>query len=591
MRAAQSSYGRHKLELIAVACTLTTAMLLLLFPAFHSTSQWTLRHPAILTLSVTILVAFGRVILLQRRILLQTSALRQAGQKAKAIQDLSAAMRQVTLKKDFSGRVKVPESDEIAPLAIAFNNMLTELELRDVAKQKAEDKLHLQALTDELTGLPNRRLLSDRSAQALAIARREQNIVAVLYVDLDGFKLVNDSLGHVVGDTLLSLVAERLQERIRHSDTLARLGGDEFAIVLTKLMSRDDAGRVAKSLLDVLAKPFFIESHEITISASIGISIFPEHSTEASDLLQQADSAMYTAKRNGKNQMVYYTAELGSVVRERVSLENQLRGAIARGEISVHYQPEFNIVTGQLVRFEALARWTHPTLGSISPCKFIPVAEESGLIIPLGAHIMERACAEAARWQRFSPDPIQVAVNVSSLQFTRETFVEEVQGVLNSTGLAACLLQIELTESVMLTGPERAAETMKTLRSLGISVAIDDFGTGYSCFSYLPRLPFNALKIDRSFVKELESRVETKALVQSLIALAKNLSMQVIVEGIETQEQLALIRKLGGNEVQGYLLGKPTPEPTTHLCKPNPVLNRNEAELVSHQEHRTIVHI
>ena len=538
-------------------------------------SWWNLRHTGMVLLSllVAVLATFGWVMLLQQRIRTQTAALSQASDKARAIRELSTAMQDVSTQQDFSRRVIVPENDEIAPLAKAFNRMLSELRLRDIAKRKAEDKLQYQALTDELTGLPNRRLLSDRLAQTVAVAKREQNTVAVLYIDLDGFKLVNDSLGHIIGDVLLSLVAERLKERIRHSDTLARLGGDEFTVVLTNLSTRDDAGRVARSLLDVLAKPFFIESHEITIGASIGISIFPEHGTDAIDLLQQADSAMYTAKRNGKNQMVYYTAELGSLARERLSIENQLRGAIAREEISVHYQPEFDIATGRLIRFEALARWTHSTLGTISPGKFIPIAEESGLIVSLGAHIMERACAEAVNWQSLSPQPVQVAVNVSSLQFMRETFVEEVKGVLSRTGLAPRLLQIELTESVMLTGPERAAEIIKTLRSLGISVVIDDFGTGYSCFSYLPRLPFNALKIDRSFVKELDSRVETKAMIQSLVALAKNLSMQVIVEGIETPEQLSLIRKLGANEVQGYLLGKPTPEPAAQLCKKNPVLD------------------
>lgn len=499
--------------------------------------------------------------------------LRQAKLKRKSIQDLSAAMHEVTLNKDFSRRVAVPESEEVAPLAVEFNNMLAELRLHDIAKQNAEDKLQRQALTDELTGLPNRRLLSDRLAQTLAIAKREQNIVALLYIDLDGFKLVNDSLGHIVGDTLLSLVAERLQERIRHSDTLARLAGDEFAVVLTKLATRDDAARVAKSLLDVLAKPFLIEGNELTIGASIGISLFPDDATDAVDLLQQADSAMYTAKRNGKNQMIYYTRELGSQVRERLGLEVQLRGAVNRGEVNVHYQPEFDIVTGRLIRFEALARWTHPTLGTISPSKFIPVAEETGLIVALGAYILERACAEGVSWQSISSNPVQVAVNVSSIQFMHENFVAELTAILKRTGLPPGLLQIELTESVMLSGPERAAETMKTLRGLGIGIAIDDFGTGYSCFSYLPRLPFNALKIDRSFVNELESRVETKAMIQSLVALAKNLGMQVIVEGIETYEQLALIRKLGGNEVQGYLLGRPTPDPASQLCRPNPVFS------------------
>ncbi len=530
---------------------------------------WTAQH-AIVVLSISFLVivlTFAWITMLRRRVRNQIIALQKAKEKAAAIRELGSAMQEVTLQKNFSGKVAIREDEEIALLGIEFNKMLAELQLREIAKQKAEEKLQYQALTDELTGLPNRRLLSDRLSQILAIAKRERNIVALLYIDLDGFKLVNDSLGHLVGDMLLAKVSERLQSRIRQSDTLARIGGDEFTVVLAKLSCKEDAGRVGNSLLDVLSRPFFIENHEITISASIGISLFPENGADGIDLLQQADSAMYTAKRNGKNQMTYFTTELGSMVRERLSLESQLRGAIARNEIAVHYQPEFDIVSGRLIRFEALARWNHPTLGTIPPTKFIPIAEESGLIVPFGAYIMERACADAVTWQLMSADPVQVAVNVSSLQFMRDTFVQEVTEILNHTGLKPDLLQIELTESVTLKGTERAAQIMQELRTLGVSIAIDDFGTGYSCFSYLPRLPFNALKIDRSFVKELEVRTETKAMVQSLVTLAHNLGMQVIVEGIETNEQLAMIKRFGGNEVQGYLLGRPTPDPIAHLSK------------------------
>ena len=262
---------------------------------------------------------------------------------------------------------------------------------------------------------------------------------------------------------------------------------------------------------------------------------------------------------------MYFTPDLGSSVRERLNLENQLRGAIARGEIHVHYQPEFDVSCHRLVRFEALARWTHPTLGVIPPDRFIPVAEESGLIVPLGAYIMERACAEAVKWQAITPYPIQVAVNVSSIQFKRDHFVEEVTSVLNYTGLRSDLLQLELTESIMLSGVHRAAETMKRLRALGVSLAIDDFGTGYSCLSYLPVLPFDALKIDRSFVKELDLKPENGAMIHSLVALAHNIGMRVIVEGVEKPEQLDLIRKFGGNEIQGYLLGRPIADPASQL--------------------------
>ena len=531
-------------------------------------SWWTTQHSlAVLGIMVSgVLVAFGWGTMLQRRVRRQNDALLRATEKAEAVASLAAAMQNVTLVNDFTARVAISGNDEIAQLGAGFNKMLTELEQRDLAKLEAEAKLQNLALTDELTGLPNRRLLSDRLTHTLALARRERRIVAVLYLDLDGFKLVNDSLGHTIGDILLGEVAQRLQSRIRQADTLARIGGDEFTVVLAGLHTKDQAELVAHTLLDALAKPFLIENHEITVGASIGISLFPETANDGVDLLQQADSAMYAAKRNGKNQVMYFTPELGSSVRERSSLENQLRGAVLRNEMSLHYQPEFDVLTHRLIRFEALARWTHPTLGTIPPSKFIPIAEESGLIVPIGAYLMEHACREAAKWQNLGPYPVGVAVNVSSLQFGRPTFVEEVAEILASTGLNPELLQIELTESVMLRGAERVSQTMKQLRALGVSLAIDDFGTGYSCLSYLPRLPFNALKIDRSFVNELESRSEIRAMVHSLVTLAHNLGMQVIVEGIETPRQLELIKKVGGNEVQGYLLGRPTANPASQIA-------------------------
>jgi diguanylate cyclase len=376
---------------------------------------------------------------------------------------------------------------------------------------------------------------------------------------------VNDSLGHPIGDLLLFQVASRLRSRVRQSDTLARVGGDEFTVILASLHKQEEAALVARSLLDSLAKPFLIEDHEITIGASIGISLFPDHGAAGTDLMQQADSAMYAAKRNGKNQAVYFSSDLGLLVRERMNLETQLRGAVARGEIAVYYQPEFDVASGRLVRFEALARWFHPVLGLIPPVKFIPIAEESGLIVPLGAYIMERACYEASQWQPLAPHPVQIAVNVSSIQFSRDSFEEEVVATLKRTGLKPELLQIELTETVMLGAVERSAEKMRRLRSLGISLAIDDFGTGYSCLSYLPSLPFDALKIDRSFVNGLKSKPEAIAMVHSLVGLAHNIGMRVIVEGIEDSEQLQLIRQLGGNEVQGYLLGRPTSDPGSRL--------------------------
>ena len=479
---------------------------------------------------------------------------------SKPVRDLAAAMHEVTERHDFSARVALGGADEIAELGSGFNAMLQELEKRAEDKRAFEAQLQHQALNDDLTGLPNRRLLADRLRHALDVARRAEHQVALMYIDLDGFKLVNDSLGHAVGDRLLRQVSERLRSRVRASDTLARLGGDEFAVVLAGVKALEQASGVAETLLAILAPPFTIDEHEITITASIGVSVFPESGTTPVELLQQADSAMYAAKKMGKNRMMVFSDALGASIRERLHLETQLRYAISHGDIAVHYQPEFDVRTRKLVRFEALARWTHRTLGPISPAKFIPIAEETGLIVPLGISIMELACAEAVRWQA-AGYPVQVAVNVSSIQAMRETFVEEVGVVLRATGLEPRLLQLELTESVTLNGATTVGEAMDRLAALGVSLAIDDFGTGYSCLSYLPRLPFDELKIDRSFVNELGERREVDAMVHSLVMLAHNLGMKVIAEGVETEEQMALITEIGCDEVQGYLLGKPTSDP------------------------------
>jgi diguanylate cyclase (GGDEF)-like protein len=491
--------------------------------------------------------------MLQRRIL-------------RPIDELARAMQAVTAHHDFSARVSPAGKDEIALLGRGFNSMLQELEKLAQDKQLFEARLEYQALNDELTGLPNRRLMADRLNQTLAVATRNLSGAALLYVDLDGFKLVNDSLGHSVGDLLLAEVANRLQSRVRESDTLARLGGDEFAIIMGGIISKEQPGRLGRELLAALAAPFSIEGHEIRIGASIGISLFPEHGISSVLLLQNADSAMYAAKRAGKNQITYFSDSLGTSVRERLNLEHELRLALERGGITVHYQPEFELGTLNIVRFEALARWSHPTLGQIPPMKFIPIAEETGLIVELGAYVLQQACREAMRWQDAASEPIQVAVNVSSIQFARDAFVDEVAEVLRITGLSPTLLQIELTESVLVSGMEHVAKAMHRLSKLGVSMAVDDFGTGYSSLSYLPNLPFHSLKIDRSFIGELEHRADLKAMIHSLVMLAHNLGMTVIAEGVETREQLDLIAKLGGNEVQGYLLGKPTPDPMAFIA-------------------------
>jgi diguanylate cyclase (GGDEF)-like protein len=488
-------------------------------------------------------------------------------QISKPIARLAQAMHKVTAEESFSAQVEVSGSREIAELAVGFNAMLAELQRRDELAKLADARLQKQARTDALTGLPNRRLFTECLSSALARARRKAQLLGLLYIDLDGFKLVNDSLGHSIGDLLLCEVASRLRSRVRQSDTLARVGGDEFTIILTALKSTEHAGAAAEALLQCLMKPFYVEGHEITVGASIGISIFDDPNQHGADLLRQADSAMYAAKRSGRNRAAYFSDDLSLMARERLTLENQLRGAIERGEIYIDYQPEFDAITGDLLRFEALARWNHPQLGEISPNRFIPVAEESGQIHRLGNYVLEHACREALKWQKLFAAPIQVAVNVSPIQFNSGTIVREIAGILSKTCLRPELLQIELTESVMMGSLQQSTEKLNDLHELGVNLALDDFGTGFSCLSYLPDLPFNAIKLDRSFVKKLSPGSDANQIIRSMVDLAHSMNMRVIAEGVERAKQLELVKELGVDEVQGFLLGRPMQEPSLGLLK------------------------
>jgi diguanylate cyclase (GGDEF)-like protein len=482
---------------------------------------------------------------------------------SKPISRLAHGMHEVTSGGTFESRAAVEGSRETMELAQEFNLMLAELERRDQIAKQAEAQLQQEASTDALTGLPNRRLFLDRLPQIIALAQREHRAVALLYLDLDGFKLVNDSLGHSVGDTLLCEVAERFKKHIRKSDTLARIGGDEFTVILSSLHEAGDANIVAQALLSSLTKPFRIEGHDITIGASIGVSTLSDAQTEGDDLLQQADSAMYAAKKSGRNCTMFFTSDMSQIARERLTIENELRGALERGEIYVCYQPEFSVTTGELVRFEALARWRHPTLGQITPDRFIPVAEESGLIHTIGAFVLEQACMEALKWKQPLNNPMQVAVNMSAIQFNSEDILKTMAEILNRTGIDPGLVQIELTESVMVGSLRRSAEKMRKMQKMGLSIAIDDFGTGYSCLSYLPELPINAIKIDRSFTNKLCQGSETVKMVRSMVDLAHSMEMRVIVEGVEDRTQLGLLREIGADEVQGFLLGRPGPNPSS----------------------------
>lgn len=437
------------------------------------------------------------------------------------------------------------------------------------------EHLEHQALYDDLTGLPNRRLFRDRLEHALAGSKRRNSIVALIYIDLDGFKLVNDTLGHTTGDILLREVACRLSSRVRAANTLARIGGDEFAVVAEDLSGIEHAETIANALLAEFRRPFSSSGQELTLTASLGICFYPNDAADAEQLIRQADTAMYVAKKSGKNGFKLFASQYGDAVREQLELENQLRGAVERSELVVHYQPEYETSTHRLVRLEALVRWNHPTLGVIPPLKFIPIAEDTGLIIPIGIWIMEQACMEAVKWQARSEGPVQLAVNVSAIQLRNAEFVASVAAVLNRTGLSPDLLQLELTESVLVPELFEATGSLFELRALGVRIAIDDFGTGYSSLSYLHQMPFDFVKIDRSFLAQASQVGQSHATLLSIVELAHNLRMTVIVEGVETAHQLDLVTKLGCDEFQGYLKGKPTADPSQFFAEKN---QRNVSE-------------
>jgi diguanylate cyclase (GGDEF)-like protein/PAS domain S-box-containing protein len=434
--------------------------------------------------------------------------------------------------------------------------------------QQARTAAVRESLRDALTGLPNRRCVMENLNREIENARQDGYSMAILYLDLDGFKLANDGFGHGFGDLLLIEIAEGMLACVPAGNLLARVGGDEFLLVMPRISSPEEAEEQGRRFLDAVSRPFCINDHTISLGVSIGIGIFPHDAETVDDLLKSADSAMYAAKRAGKNNLMFFSPAIGSDAHERLLLEKQLHSAILRNEISVHYQPEFDLANLRLTRFEALARWNHATMGSIPPARFIPIAEENGFINRLGAFVMQEACLEALRWQALTPYPIQVAVNVSSMQIHNRNFVQEVKEILALTGLEPSLLQIEITESAMLEKDAVVSETLHQLRALGISLAIDDFGTGYSNLSYLPSRVFDVLKIDRSFLKERNPRPETKTMIHTIAYLAKQIGMKVIAEGVETAEQLAVIQECGADEAQGFLLGRPVPDPVEACLLP-----------------------
>lgn len=429
---------------------------------------------------------------------------------------------------------------------------------RDVsASRLLATQLAHSAQHDVLTGMPNRTLLNDRLSHGIDLARRHAKRLAVLFLDLDAFKHINDSLGHTIGDLLLQSVAARLQACARSSDTVSRQGGDEFVILLPDIAHAEDAAHKAEVILAALAAPHIIDGRELIVCASIGVSMYPEDGLTAETLLQNADTAMYDAKEQGRNTLRFFRGDLNVRAVERQSIEADLRQALVRGEFILHYQPQFNLTTGVVSSVEALLRWRHPRLGTLPPARFLSIAEDCGLIVPIGRWVLREACAQMKRWLEAGLAPDRMAVNVCALEFRKKEFLADVQRALTDAGLPASRLELELTESVLMTDAESTTTALHALSALGVRIAVDDFGTGYSSLSYLKRFPIDALKIDKAFVQDLGAGSDGATIVGAIIALGLRLKYRVVAEGVETAEQEAFLRAEACSEVQGFLFSPP----------------------------------
>jgi diguanylate cyclase (GGDEF)-like protein/PAS domain S-box-containing protein len=427
------------------------------------------------------------------------------------------------------------------------------------ATKRYEAELEYQANRDLLTGLANRNLLRDRLRQAIAYAGRYGHAVWIVFADLDRFKFINDTLGHKAGDALLAKVAERLQQAVREADTVARLGGDDFVLILPERSDERLTMGAVQRIVRAVAQPLVIEGHEFFPTCSTGVAAFPADGQDVDTLIKHAEIAMYRAKENGRNNVQFFTPAMNAEALERLRIESSLRNAVDRREFVLHYQPQIDLRTGRTTGVESLIRWQHPEFGMVPPARFIALAEETGLIVPMGTWALRRACEQANAWQRQGLGAMRVAVNLSARQFYQQDLVRTVNAALQDTGLPPELLEIELTESLVMTDVDRAIAVLRGLKALGVHIAIDDFGTGYSSLSYLKRFPIDVLKIDQSFVRDITTDADDAAIVSSIISLAHSLRLEVIAEGVETAEQLAYLREHGCEQVQGFYFSQPLP--------------------------------
>ena len=426
-----------------------------------------------------------------------------------------------------------------------------------IERKQAEERLRYLSTHDTLTQLPNRTLFSDRLGQSMAKSRRDGGVVAVLYVDLDRFKIINDTLGHAAGDLMLTTVSKRLTTCVREGDTVARIGGDEFVIVLTDLAHTQDIARIAKAVLDAFSNPFSLAGRELFTTASIGIALFPEDGDNPETLLENADTAMYRAKERGRNNYQYYSAVMHTAALIRLEMETGLRGAIGRNELTLHYQLLADLSSLQISGIEALLRWQRNGEAYFPPAEFIPLAEETGLVVPIGEWVLQTACAQNRAWRDLGLPLVRIAVNLSPIQIQQKNFVQMVQGALDAHGLPADSLELEITEGAMMQDVERAIPMLQHLHEMGIRIAVDDFGTGYSSLNYLRRFAIDTLKIDRSFVRDITTDADDAAIVRAIVTLAHSLDLTVVAEGVETLEQLHYLQALGCNKIQGYLFSRP----------------------------------